>query len=274
MSLLLGIDFEHIYHTPAYRALDSSPEILIDLETITERLLDLLDRHNSQATFFVVADLAEEYPELIRRITAAGHEIASHTLSHPSLPSEDRSRKQREIRRSKEILERISGSTVTGFRAPTFQVDDEVYSLLAESGYQYSTSVAPCLPIPGFYSNTYDFTEPTIITTPSDSIDEIPIAVNPLMRLPVSGAWTRLFGRTYTLKSIEVLLERDRPVLTYVHPWEFTALWETPLPFRNRFRTGEWLFETYERLLKTAESITVSEFVASTQPTVEYELGQ
>jgi len=273
MSLVLGIDFEHIHHTPAYRSLDDPPEIPIDLKTITDRLLDLLDRHDSQATFFVVAELADQYPDLIREIANRGHEIASHTVTHPSLPAQTPAKKRTEIQQSKDVLEELSGVEVTGFRAPTFQVDDESYSLLIEAGYRYSSSVASCLPLPGFYSNDYDFAESTNIRASEGGLIEQPVAVNPWIQLPVSGAWTRLFGRTYFLKSVQTLLERDVPVLTYVHPWEFTSLWGTPLPFRNRFRTGEWLFDTYEQLLRDAESVTVSEFLSEVHPTAEYSVS-
>lgn len=270
MTLVLGIDFEHIHHTPAYRSLDDPPEIPIDFETITRRLLDLLDRNNSRATFFVVAEFAEQYPQLIREIANSGHEIASHTVTHPSLPSQETEDKRIEIRESKEILEDLIEQEITGFRAPTFQLDDETYTLLTESGYQYSSSVVSSLPIPGFYSNTYNFEEATTVQTQDGALVEQPVAVNPWIQLPASGAWTRLFGRTYFLKTVQTLLKRDAPVLTYVHPWEFTSLWGTPLPFRNRFRTGEWLFETYEQLLADHRSVTVSEFLAEVRPTAEY----
>lgn len=274
MSVALGFDFEHIHHTPAYRSLKEPPEIPMDFETITDRLLDLLDRYDSRATFFVVAELAEHHPELIREIASDGHEIASHTVTHPSLPAQTTAEKQAEIQRSKEILEELSKHPVTGFRAPTFQVDDEVYTLLTDAGYEYSSSVVSCLPIPGFYSNEYDFGGPTSIRTPSGSLVELPVAVNPWLQLPVSGAWTRLFGRTCFLKSIQALLERGEPVLTYAHPWEFTSLWGTPLPFRNRFRTGEWLFDTYERLLEAcAGSVTVSDLLSQSRPAVEYSVS-
>lgn len=271
MAFGLGIDFEHIYHTPAYRSLESPPEISIDLEAVTDRLLRLLDENGARATFFVVSDLAEESPDLVQRIASAGHEIASHTVSHPSLPSLREREIQNEARESKATLERVSGATVSGFRAPTFQVDDRVYAALADAEYTYSSSVMPSVPIPGFYSDVYGFEGPVDVITHAGSIAEYPVAVSPYVSLPVSGAWTRLLGRHFTVKSVKRLLARDEQVLTYVHPWEFTNLQDTPLPFRNRVRTGDWMFETYEQLLRLdAEFVTLGELASANPPGVEH----
>lgn len=271
MPLGIGIDFEHITHTPAYRSLETAPQIEIPIETITNRLLDLFKRHGVQATFFVVSEFAERYPDLIRTIADEGHEIASHTASHPSLTSVASAEKRAELQDSKRTLEEITGRSVVGFRAPTFQLDDEVYSLLAEEGYTYSSSVMPSVPIPGFYSNDFAFADPTRITTPTKELVELPLAVSPGLRVPVSGAWTRLLGRTYTLTSLRRLLAKECPVLTYAHPWEFTPLQDTPLPLRNRLRTGEWLFDAYDRLLSLDANFgTVSELVSEYEPKAEY----
>jgi peptidoglycan/xylan/chitin deacetylase (PgdA/CDA1 family) len=249
MPLGLGIDFEHIYHTPAYRSLKGEPDILLDIEGIAERILQLLKLYDTRATFFVVAEVAEEYPELLSRIASAGHEIASHTVSHPSLPSLSTSEIKDEIRESKRLLERIADTSVEGFRAPTCQLDDRVYSALVDTGYTYSSSVIPSVPVPGFYSDKYGFEDTTRIVTDGEQLVEQPLSISPLVPFPISGAWTRLLGRRYLLTSVRRLLQEGEPVVTYVHPWEFTDMQDTPLPFRNRFRTGDWLFETYESLL-------------------------
>lgn len=258
----IGIDFEDITQTPAYRSLNSVPEISIPFESIADRLLRLFEKHEVSATFFVVSDLAEVWPDLIRRIASAGHEIASHSATHPSLPDLSTSEKRQEIEESKASLEAIVGAGVEGFRAPTGQLDDEVYRLLAEAGYSYSSSVIPAIPIPGFYSNEYNFRHPRTVETSDGVVTELPLAVSPLIRLPVSGAWIRLLGRTYVIKSLQHLLKQPAPVLTYSHPWEFVSLQDTPLPRRNRIRTGEWLFDTYEKILQLdTEYCPVSDLV-------------
>lgn len=268
MAFALGIDFEDITHTPAYRGLDDPGEIKIDLDRNTTLLLDLFDRYDVSATFFVVADIADTHPELVHRIDAAGHEIASHTVTHYSLLDTDSDTIIDELSRSKRMLTDLTGAEVTGFRAPTCQIDDEVYHVLASEGYDYSSSVMPSLPIPGFYATNYTFSDATSIETSCGAVMEIPLSVHPLARLPLSGAWMRLLGRRYTLHGMRSALQAGQNVVTYSHPWEFESLWNTPLPFRNRIRTGSWLVDMYESILELdAEFCTVGTLAERTTPT-------
>jgi len=271
MVVALGIDFEDITHTPAYRSLDDPGDTSVDLHRNTNVLLELFDRHDVSATFFVVADIADTHQGLVERIAAAGHEIASHTVSHCSLTKAKADTVVDELRHSKAILENQTGTNVEGFRAPTCQIDHGVYRALVEEGYEYSSSVMPPLPIPGFYSNEYTFFELTSVTTQRGELIEVPLSVHPLVRFPLSGAWMRLLGRRYTLQGMRSALHTGRNIVTYSHPWEFESLWDSPLPFRNRVRTGSWLTETYEGILELdAEFCTVGELIERTPPTQTY----
>lgn len=271
MVVALGIDFEDITHTPAYRGLQNPGDTSSDLVKDTNTLLELFERRDVSATFFVVADIADTYPNLIQRVAEAGHEIASHTVSHCSLVSVGHETVVEELRRSKAILEDLIGDQVAGFRAPTCQIDDDVYRALTTEGYGYSSSVLPSIPIPGFYTTDYTFSDATTIETSTGELTEIPLSVHPFIRLPLSGAWMRLLGRTYTVRGMRSALDAGQDVVTYSHPWEFESLWGTPLPFRNRFRTGSWLTETYERILNLdAEFCTVGELVERRNPEQTY----
>ena len=262
MPIALGIDFEALTQTPAYRALGESPAIDVPIESITHRLLDLFASHDVTATFFVVSTFAEQHPALVRAINEAGHEIGSHSATHPTLTSVSSETLHAEIRDSKRTIQDLLDGAVSGFRAPTCQINDDVYTALASAGYTYSSSVMPSVSIPGFYADQYDFSGPTAVTTPQGDIVELPLAVCPVVRVPVSGAWIRLLGRRYTLQTLTWLLDRDRPILTYSHPWEFAPLQDTQLPLRNRVRTGDWLFDTYSKILQLdVEFCTVSTLI-------------
>lgn len=129
----------------------------------------------------------------------------------------------------------------------------------------------PSIPIPGFYSDRYDFEGPVRIQTTGRGLTEFPLAVHPTVRFPISGAWIRLFGRTYTKGGLRRISRNGGIALTYSHPWEFVSLSDTPLTLRNRFRTGEWLFETYDRLLQLdAEYCSVSALLDRCSPTESY----
>ncbi|MGQ9921557.1 MAG: polysaccharide deacetylase family protein [Desulfobacca sp.] len=110
------------------------------------RYLDLLAESGLCSTFFLVADFARQPGNrpFLQRLVAAGHEVASHSLTHRlelcSLPLAD---KAREIRDSKKILEDLSGQEVVGFRGPGYAFDADIARLLVENGYLYDSSVVP-----------------------------------------------------------------------------------------------------------------------------------
>lgn len=110
------------------------------------RFLDLLAELNLPATFFLVADFARlpDNRSLIQRLVAAGHEVASHSLTHRiELCSLSPQEKAREIGDSKKILEDLTGSPVLGFRGPGYAFDAEIARLLLDYGYLYDSSVVP-----------------------------------------------------------------------------------------------------------------------------------
>lgn len=268
MSIAVGIDFEDISHTPAYQSLSDNSGVYVDLEKISGDILRLLNEYDVSATFFIVSEIAEHFPDIVKRIADEGHEIASHTVSHASLTNISPEQCTEEIHKSKTDLESVTGIQVSGFRAPTCQLNDRVYQQLSNAGYSYSSSVMPTLPFPGFYSNRYKFESSVEISTNTGTLREIPLSVSPSIRLPLSGAWIRLLGRRFLLRSIRSLAAQNTPVVTYSHPWEFTELQDTQLPFRCRVRTGDWLFQTYEQLFQTdTEFCTMSELSGKQSPT-------
>lgn len=247
MPIALGIDFEHIAHTPAYRSLDDPAGVDVDLASVTTDLLDLFDAHDVTATFFIVSELAESHPDIIRAIDRRGHEIASHTKRHRSLIELETDELESAISSSKTDLESVVEQPVRGFRAPTCQIDSRAYRCLTDAGYEYSSSVMPSVPIPGFYESDSGLRSPANLDVDGGSIYEFPVAVAPGVRLPVSGAWIRLLGRRYTLAAVR-RLSKTGVVCTYSHPWEFRSI-PRPLPFRCRYRTGNWMWETFDQLL-------------------------
>ncbi len=84
----------------------------------TPRLLDLLDGHRVHATFFMIGSFAEREPGLVRRVVAAGHRIGDHSWSHPNLALTRASRVEDELRRTKDMLEQITGAAIRYFRPP------------------------------------------------------------------------------------------------------------------------------------------------------------
>lgn len=108
-------------------------------------LLELLDAMSIQATLFTIAEDLDSPAkrELLEEAVRRGHDIASHTITHPRLNTLSREDKTVEIRESRARLEQALGVSVTGFRAPSFSIDRECLELLEEAGYEYDSSVFP-----------------------------------------------------------------------------------------------------------------------------------
>lgn len=194
-------------------------------------LLDLLAAAGVRATFFVLGFEAERAPGLIRRVVAAGHEIASHGWSHRFVYRQPREQFQSELRRSKAVLEQLSGRPVEGYRAPFFSITaDSLWALdvLVEEGFRYDSSIFPVMNyrygIPGAART------PGWITTPSGGrLFEIPLSTLRVpspgsvsgMNLPLGGGgYFRLYPYALT-RSLARQLTRDERLVFYVHPWEY-----------------------------------------------------
>ncbi len=108
------------------------------------RLLERFERCGVRATLFFVARDATAHRSVLAHVVAAGHEVASHSLTHPiglaSLPPQAM---RREFAESRRLLEQASAADVVGFRAPQFDMNDRALELLAEAGYAYDASACP-----------------------------------------------------------------------------------------------------------------------------------
>ncbi len=208
-------------------------------------LLAMLAAAGVRATFFVLGHQAERTPELIRRIAAAGHEIASHGWSHRFVYRQPPEQFRQELRRSKVVLEQIAGAAVVGYRAPYFSITAEALwalDVLVEEGFQYDSSIFPTFNyrygIPGATR------VPGWLTTPGGRrLYEIPLST---VRLPATaginvplggGGYFRLYPYSLTRRLIDHLTRVERLALVfYVHPWEYD-------PGQPRIRLPRWMPE-------------------------------
>lgn len=155
-KIALTVDIEDWYHTPAVTG--SSFSFYRDVDTfmkdyrgqkdfITEptlRLLKILNGLNLKATFFIVADIAQHYPGLIEKICADGHEIGCHSLHHAILNRiEQKDEFENTVGESREILKKISGQAIIGFRAPGAYISRWMFASLIRLGFRYDSSVNP-----------------------------------------------------------------------------------------------------------------------------------
>jgi polysaccharide deacetylase family protein (PEP-CTERM system associated) len=193
------------------------------MERVTDRLLHICAAYGCRSTFFVVGSVAEAYPQLVRRIAAAGHEVASHSYSHAPVSGMTPAAFEEDLRRSCGVLESLTGRPVLGFRAPSFSVTPEVlpwfYAALERRGLRYSSSVFPgrtfLYGIPGF---------PRRVHCPVVAGHRTTITEFPLTRVEIAGRalglYLRLFPGFLLRRYIRAENAAGRPAMLYVHPRE------------------------------------------------------
>jgi len=119
-SNIMSVDLEDYFCNLPF---STWPKYESRLLQTTQTLLDLFEKHEVKATFFVLGYLAEKFPELIKNIYDKGHEIGSHSYSHPDLRTLTKEQFEEDLVKSLKILEQITGEPVLGFRAPYFSVN-------------------------------------------------------------------------------------------------------------------------------------------------------
>jgi polysaccharide deacetylase family protein (PEP-CTERM system associated) len=194
----------------------------------TERVLAMLDECRTKGTFFVQGRVAETFPQLLRDMLAAGHEIQSHAYSHRPLFSMNRHQLRKELELSRKSVEDACGAQVTAFRAPDFSIlKDNLWALdvLAETGFTIDSSIFPMRM--RRYGVAGWLNAPQKLSLPNgQGLWEVPVAIWSWGRfkLPVAGGgYFRLLPRRFISKAFNAILDQDRPVILYCHPYEFNA---------------------------------------------------
>jgi len=187
-----------------------------------DAVLSILQEAGTHGTFFALGWIAEKYPEIVGRIAAAGHEIGSHGYCHQRVSKLTPQEFRTDIRRTKEILEKITGKPVRAYRAPFFSVvESSLWALpiLREEGYEYDCSIAPVknwhYGIESSPEDVYRIKELGLI--------EFPISTFRFLgqKVGIGGAYFRVFPYRYTSRGLGRLLSASRPAIFYAHPWEY-----------------------------------------------------
>src|SRR5262245_59838767 len=210
----------------------------------THWLLDELERYDQRATFFLVAQLARQQPDLVRTISRAGHEIASHGWDHQRVHNFTQAQFQDDVRKSRDALEQITGAPVVGYRAPTFSIVRKTgwaLDVLAENGVRYDSSIYP---VRHDRYGVHDAPRsPFLAGGRRHQILELPPARLDLfgLKLPAGGGgYFRLFPVFLLEQALEQVRREGQPpvAMLYFHPWEFDPdQARLPLGGLRRFRT-------------------------------------
>ena len=220
------------------------------VEANTERLLAAFDRAGVHASFFVLGWVAERHKELVRRIVAGGHELASHGYGHERVDALGPAAFRADIRRTRGLLEDLGGVAVAGYRAPTFSLNATTpwaFAILAEEGYRYSSSVYPV------QHDLYGMPDaPRFPYRPDGgALWEIPMTTLRALgrNLPCSGGgWFRALPYpAFRLALRRFNQAHAAPGVFYTHPWEIDPA-QPRLAVRNRLSR----FRHYLNLSRTA----------------------
>jgi polysaccharide deacetylase family protein (PEP-CTERM system associated) len=223
----LSVDVEDWFQVGAFETVIDRKDwdsLECRVERNTDAVMALFDEASVKATFFTLGWVAERYPALIRRIVDAGHEIASHGYGHDRVYTFTPDQFAADILRARKLIEDASGQSVTGYRAPSFSIDQRTpwaHEILAEQGYTYSSSVAPVK------HDHYGWAEaPRFAFRPVAGSDflEIPVTTAELgaKRLAAGGGgFFRILPYAFSRWAIRQVNQRDlRPAIIYFHPWE------------------------------------------------------
>lgn len=214
-----------------------------------KKVLLLLEKLKIRATFFTTAHFALSKPEWIK-ILASRHEVASHGVEHSSFETNH-------IRKSKEVLEKLTGTGIKGFRMPRMKKIKA--SELADAGYTYDSSRNPTY-IPGRYNGLFD--KRTCYYDGGLLI--IPASVVPIVRFPLFWLSFKNFPMPFIRLMSSITLSTDSYLCLYFHPWEFEDISAFPVPDYVKRITGDALLLRLERYLlwlkERGEFITMHKF--------------
>lgn len=251
-SMTVSIDVEDWHQLVTRRLRDELPSCSAHVETQTNGLLDRLDAAGIKGTFFILGLVARERPELVRAIAERGHEIGSHGISHTPLFQLGPGELLGELEDSRKLLEDISGTPVTGFRAPEFSVRPDNLDALdavARAGYRYDSSIFPIVHrrygVPGFNRG------PCRVRTPGGhDLWELPLATLGIGKtsLPLAGGG---YFRLLPARVLRAMFRRNNArgeySMLYFHPYEFSkerlALPSSAMPVdaKKRAKAHAWL---------------------------------
>ncbi|HYD50877.1 MAG TPA: polysaccharide deacetylase family protein [Terriglobales bacterium] len=254
---VVAVDLDPIdCHLAGYGIADA-PRCDVIYRRAIPRLLDLFDELRIKGVFFVVARDARSQSALLREMHERGHEIASHSLTHPQpFRGLDDAALARETATSRAVLAECVGAPVLGFRAPAWDVDPRVLRAVAAAGYRYDASVfpSPALALGRLVADwrgaaggpiaqmkscyAWAPRHPHIVGRNGNSLIEFPIAVTPRLRLPAYHTISHLIPSALFDRILGSALRAPQPVCYELHAADALDLSEDRLDPRISVHPG------------------------------------
>ena len=267
---ILGIDFEEWYHPELIKNHVKNDQKIPKIFRGIDIILDLLNKHNISATFFVVGEILQHDPELIDKIISNDHEIAFHTMHHDRVDSLNFSNKfDDELKEFK----KLTNDKSKGFRAPTFSLNEKssfIIKMLEKYNYIYDSSIMPAKT--SMYGNPNADKKPYKITSENlennsenGKLWEFPLMVTKLLgkQIPAAGGFYLRTLPLYMIKNAIKNYENEHmPACFYVHSWELTPklMPRIPLSKKNNFITYHNIEKTLPKLDQLLSSFNFTSF--------------
>ena len=267
---ILGIDFEEWYHPELIKDHVKNDQKIPKIFKGVDIILDLLNKHNISATFFVVGEILQHDPELIDKIISNDHEIAFHTMHHDRIDSLNFLNSFDDELKE---FQKITNNKSKGFRAPTFSLNEKsssIIKMLEKHNYIYDSSIMPAKT--SMYGNPNADKKPYKITSENlennsenGKLWEFPLMVTKLLgkQIPAAGGF---YLRTLPLSIIKNAIKnyenKSMPACFYVHSWELTPelMPRIPLSKKNNFITYHNIEKTLPKLDQLLSNFSFTSF--------------
>jgi len=267
---ILGIDFEDWFHPELIQKYisqkNNQPKVIHGID----KILDLLRKKNTKATFFIVGELLESKPELLDCILDNGHEIGFHTMKHTMLDSPNfREKFEEEIKKFSELT---SGKS-KGFRAPSFSLNTNsswLIDVLEKNNYVYDSSVVPAKTrlygIPNAEKGPYKISSKFLEGNSDDGkIIEFPLLVTKFLgkKIPAGGGfYLRTLPMRIIQNAIKTYEKENLPAVFYIHSWELTPEFMPKLKLskQDSFVTFHNIEKSYSKMEKLLENFEFTSF--------------
>lgn len=224
---VLTVDIEEWFHLLDFDATRTEAEwgrYEARINENVDRILDILGRTNTKATFFVIGWIAKTYPDVVRKISEK-YQIGSHTMNHQLVWQQTPAEFKADVESSIKLLQDITGKPVECFRAPGFSIRESegwAFDILAEQGVKFDCSVFPARHSHGGMPS-YGKARPSIIRHGGVDVKEFPVSYHDAAGRHVifsGGGYFRL--APYDLIKAWSKAAEDY-LLCYIHPRDLDA---------------------------------------------------
>jgi polysaccharide deacetylase family protein (PEP-CTERM system associated) len=237
----ISVDVEDYFHVEAFAktiATEQWAAFQCRVEKNVDLILELMARHGTRATFFVLGWVAEKVPRLVPKIAGAGHEIGCHGYAHQHIGRQTPEVFRQDLRKAIQLLAGQAQKPILSYRAPTFSITRKTLwamEILVEEGIRIDSSIFPV------HHDLYGMPESDRFPHWRGKIFEFPPAS---IRIAgrnfgvAGGGYLRLLPYGFTRRVIRNINDAEhQPAMVYFHPWELDP--DQPrivAPLRSRLR--------------------------------------